>query len=88
MEGTIDALDDYGYTFHDPAEVRVEIVRWPAGGWRPVDPDTGDEGGTVEGVFPLVSRQRFLDRQGRVHARVSVEFADEFGCRLLIPGAT
>jgi|TARA_B100001105_G_scaffold28500_2_gene19994 hypothetical protein len=53
-----------------------------------VDPGTGDEGGTVEGVFPLVSRQRFLDRQGRVHARVSVEFADESGCRLLIPGAT
>ena len=40
-----------------------------------------------EGVFPLVPRQRFLDRQGRVHARVSVEFADEFGCRLLVPGS-
>jgi ureidoglycolate hydrolase len=38
-------------------------------------------------VFTLVPRQRFLDRQGRVHARVSVEFADEFGCRLLIPGS-
>ena len=188
MEGTTGALDGYGHTFDDPAEVQVEIVRWPAGGWRPVDPDTGDEGGTVEGVFdafwdgptlralnsavggeyvlaeaagppvdtepwaggftighlnyhpdggqlffpldpgafvvplalpgdditpadvvafwfdgtqglymhpgiwhegvfPLVPRQRFLDRQGRVHARVSVEFADEFGCRLLIPGS-
>jgi hypothetical protein len=53
-----------------------------------VAPDTGDEGGTVEGVFLLVSRQRFLDRQGRVHVRVSVEFAGEFGCRLLIPGVT
>ncbi len=31
MEGTIDALDGYGYTFHDPAEVRVGIVPWPAG---------------------------------------------------------
>jgi hypothetical protein len=151
VEGTTGALDGYGHTFDDPAEVQVEIVRWPAGGWRPVDPDTGDEGGTVEGVFdafwdgptlralnsavggeyvlaeaagppvdtepwaggftighlnyhpdggqlffpldpgafvfPLVPRQRFLDRQGRVHARVSVEFADEFGCRLLIPGS-
>tara|TARA_B100000749_G_scaffold259182_1_gene229779 strand:+ start:480 stop:1088 length:609 start_codon:yes stop_codon:yes gene_type:complete len=187
LQGTPEALDGYGYTFDDPAEVQVEIVRWPAGGWRPVDPDTGDEGGTVEGVFdafwegstlralnsavdgdyllaeaagppldgepwlagftighlnyhpdggqlffpldpgafvvplalpgdgitpadvvafwfdgtqglcihpeiwhegvfPLVPRQRFLDRQGRVHARVSVELADEFGCRLLIPG--
>ena len=39
-----------------------------------------------EGVFPLAPRQRFLDRQGRVHARLGVEFPDEFGCRLLVPG--
>ena len=51
LQGTPEALDGYGYTFDDPAEVQVEIVRWPAGGWRPVDPETGDEGGTVEGVF-------------------------------------
>ena len=25
--------------------------RWPAQGSRPVDPDSGDEGGTTEGVF-------------------------------------
>ena len=49
VEGTPEALD--GYTFDDPDDVQVRIVRWPAGGWRPVDPDTGDEGGTVEGVF-------------------------------------
>lgn len=29
----------------------IEIVRWPAQGWRPVDEDCGDEGGTSEGVF-------------------------------------
>ena len=29
----------------------VEIVRWPATGWRPVDEDTGDEAGTTQGVF-------------------------------------
>ena len=39
-----------------------------------------------EGVFPLAPRQRFLDRQGRVHARLGVEFPDEFGCRLLVSG--
>ena len=186
--GTTAALDGYGFTFADPADVEVEIVRWPAQGWRPVDADTGDEGGTVEGVFdafwdgatlratnsavdgdyvlaeahdpgadpvwsggltfghlnyhpdggqfffpldpgpfvvplalpgddvtpadvvafwfdgteglcihpdiwhegvfPLVGRQRFQDRQGRVHARISVDFTDEFGCRLLIPGGS
>ncbi|WP_322049870.1 ureidoglycolate lyase [Paraburkholderia bannensis] len=35
-----------------------------------------------EGVFTLEGTQRFFDRQGAVHARVSVEFAAEFGCLL------
>ena len=29
--------------------------------------------------------QRFFDRQGAVHARVSVDFAREFGCLLEAP---
>ncbi len=35
-----------------------------------------------DGVFSLGGCQRFLDRQGAVHARVSVDFAREFGCLL------
>jgi Ureidoglycolate lyase len=35
-----------------------------------------------EGVFTLQGTQRFFDRQGAVHARVSVDFAREFGCLL------
>ena len=35
-----------------------------------------------EGVFGLRGTQRFFDRQGAVHARVSVDFAREFGCLL------
>ena len=35
-----------------------------------------------EGVFGLAGTQRFFDRQGAVHARVSVDFAREFGCLL------
>jgi ureidoglycolate hydrolase len=38
-----------------------------------------------EGVFSLGGTQRFFDRQGAVHARVSVEFAKEFGCLLEAP---
>jgi hypothetical protein len=38
-----------------------------------------------EGVFGLSGTQRFFDRQGKVHARVSVEFAREFGCLLEAP---
>jgi hypothetical protein len=35
-----------------------------------------------EGVFGLNGTQRFFDKQGAVHARVSVDFAREFGCLL------
>jgi hypothetical protein len=38
-----------------------------------------------EGVFGLAGTQRFFDRQGAVHARVSVDFAREFGCLLEAP---
>jgi hypothetical protein len=45
------ALRGYGRLVDDPAECEVEIVRWPQGGTRPIDADTGDQGGTTEGVF-------------------------------------
>ncbi len=34
---------------------------------------------------PHADAARFLDRQGRVHARVSVDFPKEFGCYLAAP---
>jgi hypothetical protein len=38
------------------------------------------------GAFvPLDDQAEFLDRQGRVHARVSVDFVKEFGCYLGAP---
>ena len=36
-------------------------------------------------VVPLADTAQLLDRQGRVHARVSVDFAKEFGCYLATP---
>jgi hypothetical protein len=45
------ALQGYGLLVDDPAHCAIEITRWPAAGWRPVDEDTGDQGGTTEGVF-------------------------------------
>jgi hypothetical protein len=45
------ALEGYGTLVDDPAQCHIEIVRWRAQGWRPVDEDTGDQGGTTEGVF-------------------------------------
>lgn len=48
---TDDSVQDYGCLVDDPAKFDIEIVRWPAQGWRPVDEGTGDEGGFVEGTF-------------------------------------
>jgi hypothetical protein len=36
-------------------------------------------------IVPLDDEAEFLDRQGRVHARVSVNFVTEFGCYLAAP---
>lgn len=190
VDASPSSLEGFGYLLHAPDEVEVEIVRWPAQGWRPVDLDSGNEGGTTEGtfvsswkgdvlfgsnqavggeyvlgygvdptqadlshrndpsrillwhanyhpdggqlffpidssepflvplalpgddikpenfvcfrfqpnqgcyihpniwhegVFAIRNTQRFFDRQGRVHARVSVNFATEFGCLIEIP---
>lgn len=50
VEATDATLAGYGCMVRDPSYA-IEIVRWPAQGTRPVDPDTGDQGGTTEGVF-------------------------------------
>jgi Ureidoglycolate lyase len=51
VEATDEALRGYGHLVDDPNHCRIEIVRWPAIGRRPVDADTGDQGGTTQGVF-------------------------------------
>ncbi len=51
VEATAESLAGYGNLFDDPESQAIEIVRWPAQGWRPVDTDSGDEGGTTEGIF-------------------------------------
>lgn len=183
------SLEGYGLLVDEPRTFPIEIVRWPAQGWRSVDPGSGDQGGVTEGLFefcwkgatlyarnhavgdsylfgwstwpeeaagasggareraliwranyhpdggqlfhpldgqsfvvplalpgddvtpqsfvtfwcdgrralylhpnvwhgalvPHDDEARFLDRQGRVHARVSVDFVREFGCYLGVP---
>lgn len=51
IEARDDTVKAYGCLVDDPSAFSIEIVRWPAQGWRPVDDGTGDEGGFVEGVF-------------------------------------
>lgn len=50
VDATPDALRGYGTIVTDWNHP-IEIVRWPAQGWRPVDRDSGDEAGTKEGTF-------------------------------------
>jgi hypothetical protein len=57
VDATPTSLEGYGCLADDPAQRRIEIVRWPSIG----------------------------DKQGAVHARVSVDFPREFGCLLEAP---
>ena len=51
VKATTESLTGFGELIEGPDSRPVEIVRWPAAGWRPVDLDSGDEGGTKEGIF-------------------------------------
>jgi hypothetical protein len=51
VDATNASLAGYGYLVDDPSKCVLEIVRWPSVGKRPVDADTGDQGGTTQGVF-------------------------------------
>jgi len=51
VQATPDTLAGYGRLVDNPEDCHIEIVRWPAQGTRPVDTDTGDQGGTTEGIF-------------------------------------
>jgi hypothetical protein len=47
-------LKGYGCLVDDPKSFAIEIVPWPAQGRRPIDPNTGDQGGIAEGIFEFV----------------------------------
>ncbi len=51
IRATGDTVRGYGCLVDNPEDFEIEIVTWPAQGWRPVDTGTGNEGGFVEGVF-------------------------------------
>lgn len=51
VEATPETLKGYGSLVNDYEAAEIEIVTWPAQGWRPVDPGTGNQGGTTEGIF-------------------------------------
>ena len=51
VAATPDSLRGYGCLVEEPQAFPIEIVRWPAQGWRPVDENSGDQGGVTEGLF-------------------------------------
>jgi len=51
IEATAESVKGYGHLVADPENFDIEIVRWPAAGWRKVDEDSGDEGGLAQGIF-------------------------------------
>lgn len=60
VDATTYNLSALGKLIASPDECDVEIVRWPAQGWRPVDEDSGDEGGVHEGEFHCQWKGDFL----------------------------
>ncbi len=51
VTATDENLQGFGCLVSDYQNFDIEIVQWPAQGWRPVDAGTGDEGGTTIGNF-------------------------------------
>jgi ureidoglycolate lyase len=51
LAATAATLEGYGCLVDDPKNFPIEIVPWPAQGWRAIDPNTGNQGGVVEGLF-------------------------------------
>ena len=51
VRATAQSLQGYGLLVNAPEAQHVEIVRWPAQGWRGVDEDSGNQGGTTKGTF-------------------------------------
>lgn len=66
VQATEQSLQGYGHFIDDFASAQVQIVTWPAPGWRPVRAGTGNEGGTTEGRFEFFRQGELMC--GRNHA--------------------
>ena len=60
VAATRKSLEGYGRLVDDPSNCEIEIVRWPARGWRPVDANSGDQGGIVHGRFDVAWKGQVL----------------------------
>src|SRR5580704_16330511 len=60
VQASNESLEGYGCLVESPETFPIEIVRWPAQGWRPVDANSGDQGGVTEGLFEFAWRGQTL----------------------------
>ena len=51
VTATSASLEGYGLLVQEPRTFPIEIVTWPAQGWRAIDSNTGNQGGVTEGLF-------------------------------------
>ncbi len=83
---TPESLAGFGTLVRDRDAQKIEIVRWPAQGWRPVDSDSGDEGGTTEGIFHAWwDEGRLMGRNEAVGGHYVLGFRDPPGAALPAP---
>ena len=60
VDATEANLKGYGCLVEASHSFPIEIVRWPAQGWRPIDAGSGDQGGVTEGLFEFAWRGETL----------------------------
>jgi hypothetical protein len=60
VAATSASLEGYGLLVDEPKTFPIEIVRWPAQGWRAIDAGSGDQGGVTEGLFEFCWRGETL----------------------------
>jgi ureidoglycolate lyase len=60
LAATDAVLRGYGCLVEDPKAFAIEIVPWPAQGRRPIDANTGNQGGIAEGIFEFSWRGETL----------------------------
>lgn len=55
VKATPESVKGYGTIVYPPEfeSYKVTVLTWPAPGWRPVQPGTGNEGGTTQGLFNM-----------------------------------
>eukprot|EP00117_Sycon_ciliatum_P021363 scpid103197/ scgid18749/ len=83
---TPESLKGFGILISQPDELTVEkknfeIVKWPVGGWRELDPNTGDEAGTTEGDFEVHWQGDYYMGKNLAINTTNNVYLDGLGCK-------